>query len=164
MVLLNPIKSVLQSGKLLAFFLFVTYNPLLTMLHINNCTKATESCWVHTIKNNPQEKTIIGIIQDSIIWGRVSGKVYDILNSFQPLEDEHQLDVMDKYFGYHNAIHLMGLENNNNLSGELDEIYCRLSSIGVKKNNKADDLAQEIYREWVVCFENHYCRGLKTNT
>lgn len=160
MVLLNPVIRCFATGKLTASLL-CNFKTIIQMQNTENGTTANNSSWVQTVKNKQQEQAIIGIIQDAIIWNRIAGKMHDIINAFEPLENEHGFNPEYSYSGYMNALHVMGLIHDDNICGQLSDIFWELSAVGVNKNNKADELSQTIYIEWLVCIKN-YCATIKT--
>lgn len=113
---------------------------------------------METINNKPQEQAIICIIEDTILWNRVSSKMLDIVNVFHPSELQHEFNPEYKYNGYFNALNIMGISNNHDLCDKLSDIFWDLNA---KSKGKADDLAKTIYIEWLVCIKN-YCATLKT--
>ena len=115
---------------------------------------------METINNNPQERAIICILQDAIIWKRVSNSVYNLLNAFHPGKtngDPENFELEGQYHGYENAIKIMGLSDNDELCNELSELFWNMQD----EKSKANDLAEKIYIEWLVCIRN-YCATLKT--
>jgi hypothetical protein len=117
---------------------------------------------MEALKNKPQEQAILGIIQDAIIWHRVADKMHDIINAFNPLESEHEFQVEDHYKGYRNALYIMGLIHDDNICGQLSDIFWQLSSADKMRNDQADELAHTIYIEWLVCIKNYHSTLLKT--
>ena len=116
---------------------------------------------MENINNKPQERAIIGIIQDSIIWQRVSNGMFEILNAFHPEKCENEFQIDYKYRGFENALILMGLDNEelNESLGEIFNEYLNLKN--PKHDIAANELAETIYIEWLVCIKN-YCVTLKT--
>jgi hypothetical protein len=110
-----------------------------------------------TISNKPQERAIIGILQDAIIWRRVSEKIADIINAFNPKSFINDFDADSKYQSYVNAFYVMGIHDNDDLCSELTEIFFNFSG----EQNPANELAETIYIEWLLCLKN-YCATLKT--
>ena len=116
---------------------------------------------METIKNNPQEQAIIGIIQDAIIWNRVSNKMYEMINAFHPQKSEEDLNLEDRYKGYNNALNAMGLKDNVDLCDKLSTIFWNSITFPEKSEDRADKLAESIYIDWLLCMKNH-CSTLKT--
>lgn len=43
--------------------------------------------------NKPQEKAIVGILQDAIVWNRVANKMFEIVNAFNPAKHENAFET-----------------------------------------------------------------------
>jgi hypothetical protein len=112
---------------------------------------------METINNKLQEQAIIGIIEDAILWNRISRKMLDIINAFHPSELEHEFHPEYKYNSYSNAFCLMGIYDNDQICSSLADIFWNLST---ESNGKSDELAKTIYIEWLVSIKN-YCATLK---
>ena len=115
---------------------------------------------METINNKPQEKAIICILQDAIIWKRVSDSMYTLLNAFNPIAingDQENFDLEERYLGYENNFKIMGISDNYDLCQELSELFWSMQDT----TSKANELAEKIYIEWLVCIKN-YCATLKT--
>lgn len=110
-----------------------------------------------TIKNKPQERAIIGILQDAIVWRRVSDKMFDIVNAFNPQKHENEFSTDCQHIGYVSAFHVMGIYDNDDLCSDLAEIFFDFR----EDESPANELAETIYIEWLVCIKN-YCATIKT--
>jgi len=121
-----------------------------------NGTTMNNSSLVQIIKNKSQEKAIIGIIQDAIIWRRVSDKMFDIVNAFHPARNdgEHaEFEAENHMECYVNAFHVMDICDNDHLCGILADLFWKYTQ---DNGAKANELATTIYIEWLVCIKNHY--------
>jgi hypothetical protein len=113
---------------------------------------------VQTI-NEQHEQAIISIIQDSIIWNRVAKNMFNIVNAFSPKKQSGLNEFETEYHveGCINAYRVMGVYNNDDLCEELGDLYWDM----LKSEKPANELAQSIYIDWLVCIKN-YCATLKT--
>lgn len=105
-----------------------------------------------TIKNKPQELAVIGILQDAIVWRRVSEKMFDIVNAFNPKAFQNDFYTDNHHLGYTNAFHLMGIYDNDDLCNDLAQIFCNFR----EDESSAKELSETIYIEWLVCIKNYY--------
>jgi hypothetical protein len=116
---------------------------------------------METVKNY-QEQAIIDIIQDSIVFNRIARGAYDIINAFSPKDAQYDFNVEDDYKGYYSALKLVADFNDDKLCGQLSEIFWNTTEYSKStKNGNAQELAQTIYIEWLVCIKNYYAT-LKT--
>lgn len=110
-----------------------------------------------TIQNKPQERAVIGIIQDTILWRRVSDRVFEIINAFDPNGNQPEPEADKKHIGISNAFHVMEIHDNQDLCDQLNTLFYEF----MQDESPADQLAQTIYIEWLVCIKN-YCTTQKS--
>lgn len=105
--------------------------------------------------NKLQEKAIIGIFFDYILWSRISESMRSINNVLHPNELENDFEPDCLYRGYENAFHILGITDENELCSELGGVF-----FGIISDNKeeAKSLAERIYIEWLVCIKNYYTK------
>lgn len=94
-----------------------------------------------------QETAIVSIIQDAIVWHRVTSRMYDLVRAFG---NETDFDTDRYYAGFSNAFLVMGIHENMDLCSNLSEIFFK----EVEQDANAKDLAQSLYVEWLVCIKN----------
>jgi hypothetical protein len=106
---------------------------------------------------NSQDLAVIGILQDAIVWDRVSSNMLDIVNAFSPKEFKHDFETSDQHHGYVNAFHIMGIYDKDALCEQLASLFYNFR----EDTSSAKDLAEVIYLSWLVCIKN-YCAALNT--
>ena len=104
------------------------------------------------IKNNQQEEAIIGVIQDAIVWARISVKMVGIINAFNPSSEECEFGADTTFIGYENAFRIMRILDDEFLCNELSQVFRSFSD----DQSPANKLAETIYIEWLLCIKN-YC-------
>ena len=108
--------------------------------------------------NKPQEKAVVSILQDAIIFKRVADRMYDIVNAFNPVKHEHAFETENQHIGIKSAFYVIGIFENDDLCEQLSDIFFDTLEL---KETQADTLAETIYIDWLVCIKN-YCATLQT--
>lgn len=106
---------------------------------------------METVKN--KSKIIVSILSDAIIFSRLSCKMFDILNIFDPKNQDQDFDLEFNYSGMNNAISVMKIKDDK-LDNILGGIYCDL----VYKNEeevRVDELAAIIYKRWIKAIKKY---------
>ena len=113
---------------------------------------------MRTITKEVRERTIIEIIEDSVLWFRVKDGMDMILKANDPNDTEINFDVSDPYNGYFMAFVLMGIDDNDDLTSDLGGIFWR----AYREKKIAIDVAKSIYIDWLVETKNHYIAKKET--
>lgn len=104
-----------------------------------------------TLKN--KSKVVVAILSDAIIFSRLSCKMFDILNIFDPKNQDQDFDLEFNYSGMNNAIAIMKIKDDK-LYNILGGIYCDLV---YKKEEeiRVDELATLIYKKWIKAIKKY---------
>ncbi|MFC4219406.1 hypothetical protein [Flagellimonas marina] len=95
---------------------------------------------------------ITGIIRDALIVDRMHQHLYNICNVMNPIGMDRRFEPMDEFKGIKNAFILLGIEDNQNLTEELHDIfdgYC------FDEKHKVAELPEKIYSEWLSAIVAH---------
>lgn len=105
-------------------------------------------------KNKLQERAIINVLNDHILWVRVESALFTISNAFNPSAKKGMdWSAEDNFHGYTTALIILGIENNEDLCSELSDIVSKMVS---ESENASTELAREIYFEWLVAIKNFF--------
>lgn len=104
-----------------------------------------------TVKN--KSKIVVAILSDAIIFSRLSYKMYDILNIFDPTDKVEDFNLEFNYCGMNNAIAVLKIKDDK-LDNILGTIYCDLV-YSKEDEYKVDDLAILIYQKWVKAIKKY---------
>lgn len=105
-------------------------------------------------KNELQQRAIINILSDHILWVRVEECLFKISNAFNPSKKEcMDWTAEDNFHGYTTALMLLGIENNEDLCSELCDVTSKMIS---ESENASTELAKDIYFEWLVAIKNFF--------
>lgn len=105
-------------------------------------------------QQNQESRAVIGIINDAIIFTRISCKMYDILNIFEPKNGEHEFELEHNYSGINNAFDIMKVKDEK-LEIILGSIYWDLVLTGHCIDDKADELAKNVYSQWIEAIKKY---------
>ncbi len=105
------------------------------------------------LTQNSQEKVIIKIIEDHIVFSRICEGMFTILNASKPNVLMHELKV--DYNGIDNALALMGIEDEK-LIGKLHDTYYNCVSNGESDLLTVLELAKIIYLKWLNEIKNFF--------
>ncbi len=105
------------------------------------------------LTQNSQEKAIIKIIEDHIIFTRFYDGLYTILNAYAPNETCHELKV--SHNGIEAAIIIMGIEDKD-LKDKLDDTYHDCACVKENELISIPELAQTIYLKWLNEIKNYF--------
>ena len=106
---------------------------------------------METVKN--KSKVVVAILSDAIIFSRLSCKMFDILNIFDPKNQGQDFDLEMEYSGMNNAISVMKIKDDK-LDNILGSIYCDLVS-SKEEECRVDELATLIYKKWLKAIKKY---------
>lgn len=97
-------------------------------------------------ETKPKMKIAANIIKDAIIFSRLSSKMYDILNLFNPNNPVQDFDLESKYYGIDNVLAFFKIKDQ-----ELDEVLTKIFYDNVMDNKdcEIDDLAVLVLFQWL---------------
>ena len=104
-----------------------------------------------SVKN--KSEIVIAILSDAIIFSRISCKIHDILNIFDPKNEGQEFDLEFNYNGINNAIYVMKIKDEK-LDNVLANIYFELA-YSKEQNEKVDELAMVIYKKWLKAIKKY---------
>ena len=110
---------------------------------------------MQTIVITPElnEKLIVSILTDSILWFRLTDQIANMHRVFNPeYNTAVNLEPNNQIHGYTTAFLAMGISENDKLVDELTAIYFDFT-VGLTPDN-AHDLAEIIFYEWVYTVNN----------
>ncbi|MFV8269719.1 hypothetical protein ACNQGP_07245 [Flavobacterium sp. GT2N3] len=100
-----------------------------------------------------KSKVVVSILTDAIIFSRLSCKMYDILNIFDPKNQGQEFDLEFNYSGMNNAISVMRIKDDK-LDNILGGIYCDLV-YSKEQDEQISELAALIYQKWVKAIKKY---------
>jgi transcriptional regulator NrdR family protein len=106
---------------------------------------------METVKN--KSKVVVAILSDAIIFSRLSCKMFDILNIFDPKNQSQDFDLEINYSGMNNAIAVLKIKDDK-LDNILGGIYCDLVS-SKEEECRVDELATLIYNKWIKAIKKY---------
>lgn len=106
---------------------------------------------METVKN--KSNVVVGILSDAIIFSRLSCKMLDILNIFDPKNQGQEFDLEFSYSGINNAMSVMKIKDEK-LDNVLANIYFELA-YSKEQNEKVDELAMVIYKKWLKAIKKY---------
>ncbi len=115
-----------------------------------NLSKISETTSVFT--QNTQEKVIIKIIADHIVYTRIYDGMHTVLNAYDPNHDDYELKP--KYSGIDTALLLMSIEDEKLIEKLHDAYYNGV--FGKYSMLSAPELAKIIYVEWLHEIKNYF--------
>lgn len=97
-------------------------------------------------ETKPKMKIAANIIKDAIIFSRLSSKMYDILNLFNPNNPVQDFDLESKYYGIDNVLAFFKIKDQG-----LDEALTKIYYDYVSDNTdcEANDLAELVLFQWL---------------
>ena len=105
------------------------------------------------LQTKPKYKVVVSILSDAIIFSRLSCKMFDILNVFDPKNQGHEFDLEFNYSGMNNAISVMKIKDEK-LDKILGDIYCDLV-YSKEQDEKTDELAENICFQWLKAIKKY---------
>ncbi|MBF2709454.1 hypothetical protein [Flavobacterium soyangense] len=106
------------------------------------------------LETKPKMKIVKNILSDAIIFSRLSGKMSDILNLFNPNNPEQDFNLESKYYGISNAGDILKVKDQE-LDEALTKIYCDLVYVSDKKDCEVNDLAQLVLFQWLKTIKKY---------
>ncbi len=100
------------------------------------------------LETKPKMKIAVNIIKDAIIFSRLSSKMYDILNLFNPNKPVQEFDLEGKYYGIDNVIAIFKIKDQE-LDEALTKIYYDLVYATENKDCEVNDLAVLVLFQWL---------------
>lgn len=105
------------------------------------------------LQTKPKYKVVVSILSDAIIFSRLSCKMFDILNIFDPKNQGQDFDLEMEYGGMNNAISVMKIKDDK-LDKILGDIYCDLV-YSKEQDEKTDELAENICFQWLKAIKKY---------
>ena len=106
---------------------------------------------METVKN--KSKIVVSILSDAIIFSRLSCRMLDILNIFDPKNEGQDFDLEFNYSGMNNATSVMKIKDDK-LDNILSNIYFELV-FSKDQDEKVDELAMIIYKKWLKAIKKY---------
>ncbi len=101
-----------------------------------------------------QEKIILQILTDDIIFTRIEYVMFKFHNVFAP-DNSQDIDseFTMKYGGYATAFDILGIDKHSKLGEILGELTYKMKD---QSEERADILAQKIYSKWLDEIKNYF--------
>ncbi len=99
------------------------------------------------------EKAIIQIIEDHIVFTRLCSGMHTILNVYDPNKTTHELKA--KYSGINSAFIIMGIKEED-LEIELDNAFYDCVCVTENDLVSVPELAKTIYMKWLNVIKNYF--------
>ena len=105
------------------------------------------------LQTKPKYKLVVSILSDAIIFSRLSCKMFDILNIFDPKNEGQDFDLEFNYNGMNNATSVMKIKVDK-LDNILSNIYFELV-FSKDQDEKVSELAENICFQWVKAIKKY---------
>jgi hypothetical protein len=99
-------------------------------------------------ETKPKLAIVKNILSDAIIFSRLSSKMGDILNVFNPGTPVHEFNLVDHYYGISNASDILKVKDQN-LDVALTQIYVDMVYVNESKDYDVDNLAELVLFQWL---------------
>jgi hypothetical protein len=96
----------------------------------------------------PKLVIVKNILSDAIMFSRLSSKMFDILNAFNPKTPVHDFSLQDNYYGISNATDILKVKDQN-LDVALTQIYSDMVCVFESKDYDVDNLAELVLFQWL---------------
>lgn len=104
------------------------------------------------IDNESMEEAVIGILLDNIIMNRINDAMVVINNVVHPNNLDNVFEPIFKYEGYYNALLIMGISKELELTERLSSIFNEVE----QSEEGAPILAKKIYKLWMECIRDYF--------
>jgi hypothetical protein len=106
------------------------------------------------LQTKPKSKIVVAILSDAIIFARLSSKMSDILNIFDPKNSGFEFELQDNYSGSNTAIDVLKIKDTE-LENILGQIYFDLVYMDNEMTQKADEVAELVYFRWIKAIKKY---------
>lgn len=110
-------------------------------------------------KIEKKQCVVVPILIDAILFARISNRMMDILNAFNPKVTKHEFEPEMQYNGICNAVNILKIkdENLDNILGAIfnDIVYGNRSK-GIEESTViATELAKIIFTKWLEAIKKY---------